>query len=219
MSEELLAFLPCETPSAWVDAALADLDTLLIDHANCEKKAAATAMHLLYRHVDKSDLLVTMARLAREELLHFQQVVNLLDERGVVYRRLSPSRYAAGLREHIRHEEQGGLLDILLIGALVEARSCERFARLVPALDDGLARFYKGLVRSESRHFRDYLELARRYGGDRVESRLGFLRDVERELVLSTDSELRFHSGVPQPGQGGSAQRKPRVISRQPTHP
>lgn len=197
MTDELLAFLRCETPPAWVDAALANLDTLLIDHANCEKKAAATAMHLLYRHVDKSDLLVTMARLAREELMHFQQVVALLDEREIVYRRLSPSRYAAGLREHICHQEQGGLVDILVIGALVEARSCERFALLVPALDDGLARFYRGLVRSESRHFKDYLALAQRYGGSELQNRLDFFLGVERDLVLSGDSELRFHSGVP----------------------
>ena len=197
MSAEVLEFLPCETPDSWVDAALANLDTLLIDHANCEKKAAATAMNLIHRHVDKPDLLLKMARLAREELLHFQQVVEVMAERDIDYRRLGPSRYAGGLRQHIDYDQQGGLIDILIIGALVEARSCERFSKLVPHLDERLARFYRGLVKSESRHFHDYLDLARKYSTDDVQSRLDYFSAIERDLVLSEDRQLRFHSGVP----------------------
>jgi tRNA-(ms[2]io[6]A)-hydroxylase len=195
--DEVLEFLPCETPESWLQAALANLDVLLIDHANCEKKAAATAMSLLYRHIDKADLLVLMARLAREELLHFQQVVDVMAERGINYRRLGPSRYAGSLRQHIDHEQQGGLVDILVIGALVEARSCERFCKLAPHLDERLGKFYRGLIRSESRHFRDYLDLARKYAESDLQQRLDYFSALERDLVLSKDTQLRFHSGVP----------------------
>lgn len=197
MSADILEFLPCETPNAWVEAALTSLDVLLIDHANCEKKAAATAMNLIHRHVDKTDLLSIMARLAREELLHFQQVVDVMAERDIEYRRLGPSRYAGGLRKHIDYTQQGGLIDTLIIGALVEARSCERFSKLVPHLDERLAKFYRGLVRSESRHFHDYLELARKYSEVELQPRVDYFSDIERDLVLSEDTQLRFHSGVP----------------------
>lgn len=197
MGTSVLEFLPCETPDSWVVAALADLDTLLIDHANCEKKAAATAMNLIHRHVDKPDLLSAMARLAREELLHFQQVVDVMAERSISYRRLGPSRYAGGLRQHIDYDDQGGLVDILVIGALVEARSCERFGKLVPHLDDRLARFYRGLVKSESRHFHDYLALAEKYAESGLREKLEYFSNIERDLVLTEDRQLRFHSGVP----------------------
>lgn len=197
MNPEILAFLPCETPEPWVEAALANLDMLLIDHANCEKKAAATAMNLLHRHVDKPELLTIMSRLAREELLHFQQVVDILRERGVEYRRLGPSRYAGSLRQYIDYEQQGGLIDILIIGALVEARSCERFEKLASRLDGKLARFYRGLVKAESRHFHEYLQLAERYAETGLPPRLQYFSLIESDLILSEDRQLRFHSGVP----------------------
>ena len=203
MTAEVLEFLPCETPDSWLAAALENLDVLLIDHANCEKKAAATAMNLLYRHVDKPDLLTLMSRLAREELLHFQQVVDVMLERGIEYRRLGPSRYAGKLRQHIDYRQQGGLIDILIIGALVEARSCERFDKLVPHLDEKLAKLYRGLVRSESRHFHDYLKLAQKYSVSDLQPRLYYFFEVERDLVLSADRQLRFHSGVPGPKFSG----------------
>ena len=137
-------------------------------------------------------------------LLHFQQVLDIMTERGIEYRRLGPSRYAGSLRQHIDHKQQGGLIDILLIGALVEARSCERFEKLVPHLDERLARFYRGLLRSESRHFHDYLTLAEKYAETDLAPRLDFLRSIERDLILSEDSQLRFHSGVP----SGSCQKR-----------
>lgn len=162
LPEGLLAFLHCPTPDAWVDWALDNPELLLIDHAQCEKKAASTAMSLLYRYVDRPLLLTKMCQLAREELLHFEQVVTLMEQRGIVYRHLSASRYAEGLRRHVRGEEPQRLVDILIVGALIEARSCERFARLIPQLDDELAKFYRSLVKSEGRHYEDYLMLARR---------------------------------------------------------
>ena len=189
-------FLLCETPPAWVEAALEQQEALLIDHANCEKKAAATAMRLMYRYTDNAQLLSKMSQLAREELLHFQQVVELMAARQIRYQQIAPSRYAAGLRQHISHPEQLALIDTLVIGAYIEARSCERFALLVPVLDAELGKFYRSLLRSEARHFQDYLELARATEHPAVEERIRFFGDVERELVLSPDSQFRFHSGV-----------------------
>ncbi len=197
MTVEISNFLPCETPDSWLKAALANLDLLLIDHANCEKKAAATAMNLLHRHIDKPDLLNLMSRLAREELLHFQQVVDVMTERGIRYRRLGPSRYAGSLRQHIDYQKQDGLIDTLIIGALVEARSCERFRKLAPHLEEHLGKLYRGLVKSESRHFQDYLNLAHAYAESDLQQRVDYFSKLERDLILSTDNQLRFHSGIP----------------------
>ncbi|MDN3556327.1 tRNA-(ms[2]io[6]A)-hydroxylase [Halomonas maura] len=193
----LLDFLPCATPDAWVAWALANPELLLIDHAQCEKKAAATAMSLIHRYVDHSLLLSKMCQLAREELLHFEQVITLMETRGIVYRQIAASRYAEGLRRHVRGEEPQRLVDILLIGALIEARSCERFARLIPHLDAELAKFYRGLVKSEGRHYEDYLMLARQLAPEALDARLAFLAEREAELITMPDTAFRFHSGVP----------------------
>ncbi len=190
-------FLPCATPDAWLQEALLHQDILLIDHANCEKKAAATAMHLMYRHTGKPDLLRKMSQLAREELLHFQQVVEIMEERGINYVRLSPSRYAAGLREFIAKEERQQLIDTLIVGAFIEARSCERFARLAPLLDSELQKFYNSLLKSEARHFEDYLSLAREYSGSDIGPKLELIAAEEYRLVTEADSQFRFHSGPP----------------------
>ncbi|MEK9766438.1 MAG: tRNA isopentenyl-2-thiomethyl-A-37 hydroxylase MiaE [Thalassolituus sp.] len=194
---EINAFLLCQTPQAWVDVALTEQEILLIDHANCEKKAASTAMNLLYRYIDRDDLLKKMSQLAREELLHFEQVVNIMNDRGIQYRHVSSSRYASGMREHVRKGGVDELVDVLICGALIEARSCERFACLVPHLDEVLAKFYRSLLRSEGRHYQDYLSLARQYAGEDIQWRINEFRALERELILSPDPEFRFHSGVP----------------------
>lgn len=198
---ELRDFLSCETPDAWLDAALAHPDLLLIDHAQCEKKAASTAMSLMYRYVDRPLLLTKMSQLAREELLHFEQVIRVMESRGIEYRHLSASRYADGLRRHVRREDPQRLVDILIIGAYIEARSCERFARLIPHLDAELAKFYRSLVKSEGRHYEDYLMLARRYAAEAndtsVEARIVFFAECERQLICEPDETFRFHSGVP----------------------
>ncbi len=153
------AFLPCRTPRAWVDWALDNPELLLIDHANCEKKAASTALNLMYRYVEHHTLLNKLSRLAREELRHFEQVIALMKKRNVVYTQISAARYAGELRKGIRKAEPGRLVDTLVIGAIIEARSCERFAALAPELDEELAEFYTSLLKSESRHFMDYLKL------------------------------------------------------------
>lgn len=197
-------FVGCATPAAWLDAAVANLDLLLIDHANCEKKAASTALNLLFRYVDKPELLAMLSQLAREELLHFEQVVEIMQQRGIAYRQITAARYAAELRRHVRADEPGKLVDVLIIGAFIEARSCERFAALAPRLDDELARYYRFLLRSEERHYADYLEMARMYANARdgdaaaaFAQRVEYFRAVERALVESPDTEFRFHSGVP----------------------
>jgi len=191
------AFLPCPTPDRWIEAALEHPEILLIDHANCEKKAANTALNLMFRYIDRLDLLKKMSRLAREELRHFEQVLDFITRRNVRYVHLTPSRYAQGLRAGLRKQEPGRLVDLLIIGALIEARSCERFEKLAPHLDDELADFYRSLLRSESRHFRDYLNLARDYAEEPIEERIAFFSKREAELINEPDDEFRFHSGPP----------------------
>lgn len=195
--DELIEFLPCRTPQAWLDWAMDNQELLLIDHANCEKKAASNAMTLMYRYVSHPDLLTKMSQLAREELLHFEQVVGIMAERGITYQRIGPARYAGALREHMRTCRDGALIDGLIVGAVVEARSCERFAALVPLLDEQLAKFYRSLLRSEARHFRDYLTLAQQYASEEISERVQFFLSLEKTLIESEDSEFRFHSGVP----------------------
>ena len=190
-------FLPCATPSAWVDWALQHPDILLIDHAHCEKKAASTAINLMFRYVDRPELLDTLSQLAREELLHFEQVVQLMRKRGVQYDHMTPARYAKGLRLSIRTSEPGRLVDTMIVGALIEARSCERFAALAPHVDAELGRYYRYLLKSESRHFEDYLKLAEQYAGEPIEERVDFFKALEQDLIESPDEEFRFHSGVP----------------------
>ena len=190
-------FLACKTPKAWVEAALENQDLLLIDHANCEKKAAATAMNLMYRYVDRTELLQKMSQLAREELLHFEQVVKIMQSKDVEYSHLGPSRYASALREYIRTHEPAKLIDTLIVGAFVEARSCERFAMLAPSLDDDLQKFYTSLLRSEARHFEDYLALAELYAEEDISERVAFFAEKEAALIDNQDNEFRFHSGSP----------------------
>lgn len=195
--EPVRAFLACPTPSRWVEAAVQDLPLLLQDHANCEKKAASTAMNLLFRYSERSELQLLLSQLVREEMLHYEQVLEIMSRRGIPYRPVSAARYAGGLREHARHDEPGRLVDILIIGAFVEARSCERFEALAPHLDEELARFYTFLLRSEARHFEYYLELAEKYSPVPIAERIAFFREVERDLIERPDPDTRFHSGPP----------------------
>lgn len=190
-------FLLCRTPQAWIDRALKEPMILLIDHANCEKKAASTALGLMYRYIDKHDLLQKLSRLAREELRHFEQVIALMKKRGIPYQALTASRYASGLHEHARKHDPGKLVDTLIMGAIIEARSCERFAALAPHLDSVLQKFYWSLLQSESRHFTDYLTLAERYAEEDISGRIRFFLEQDRLLIESIDEEFRFHSGIP----------------------
>lgn len=191
------AFLRCETPSAWVASALDNQALLLLDHANCEKKAASTALTLMYRYVGDFDMMHKMSRLAREELRHYEQVMALMQKRGISYDQITPCRYASELRKPVRTHEPGRYIDTLIVGAIIEARSCERFAKLAPHLDDELRDFYQSLLKSESRHYEDYLKLARKVaGGKDISDRLDVFLNLEKELIESPDTEFRFHSGV-----------------------
>ena len=165
--DEILVFLGEPTPAAWVGAARQALPVLAVDHANCEKKAAATAMSLMNRYPGRYRLVQSMSRLAREELRHFEQVTRLMRQADIPWRTVSASRYAAGLREQVAKDEPDRLVDLLVAGAFIEARSCERFALLAPHVPPPFDDFYRGLLASERRHFVHYLELAREYGTDR----------------------------------------------------
>jgi|TARA_B100000519_G_scaffold201793_1_gene218346 tRNA-(ms[2]io[6]A)-hydroxylase len=193
--QEIHNFLPCRTPQQWIENALANQDLMLIDHAHCEKKAASTALSLMYRYVDNTDLLNKMSRLAREELRHFEQVLAIMKKRGVDYCHLTPARYAAGLRQEVRSEDPGRLVDVLIVGAIIEARSCERFAALAPFLDEKLADFYTSLLKSEARHYQDYLTLAEQAAGEPIAARAEDFLALERALIEDPDQEFRFHSG------------------------
>ena len=193
--QEIHDFLPCRTPKQWIDNALANQDLMLIDHAHCEKKAASTALSLMYRYVENTELLNKMSRLAREELRHFEQVLAIMTKRGVDYRHLTPARYAAGLRQQVRQDDPGRLVDVLIVGAIIEARSCERFAALAPFLDDRLADFYTSLLKSEARHYQDYLKLAEQAAGGPIDARVSEFLATEKELIEAPDTEFRFHSG------------------------
>lgn len=190
-------FLLCETPDQWIQTALKNQPLLLLDHANCEKKAASTAINLMFRYVGDFDMMHKMSRLAREELRHYEQVMQIMEKRGVAYEQITPGRYAGELRKPVRTHEPGRYIDTLIIGAIIEARSCERFAKLAPFLDDELKEFYLSLLKSESRHYEDYLKLAKRAAeGKDISDRIQLFLSVERELIQSKDDEFRFHSGV-----------------------
>lgn len=209
----VLGFLRCRTPAAWLDHAVSHRQALLHDHASLELKAAQQAQTLIRRYgaveqrgshalgdTLRARLMSKMSRLAREELRHFEQVLALLAARGETYSAVSASRYASGLHALGRNGGIGELIDALLIGAIIEARSCERFSSLVPLLervDSELASFYASLLKSEARHFEDYLELAYALDRDDAVRRLHELLARDAELILAADAELRFHSGVP----------------------
>ncbi len=195
---DVLAFLGCRTPKLWLTAALADLPTIIQDHANCEKKAAGTAMNLIFRYMSHTELQLKLAQLIREEMLHYEQVMGLMAERGQVWQHIPAGRYAASMLKHKRTFEPAAMVDVLIIGAFIEARSCERFAALADVVDDErLAKYYRYLLKSESRHFEDYLALARSISEEDITDRVNFFRDVENDLITTPDNELRFHSGVP----------------------
>ena len=205
LMQPVIAFLGCETPQAWLDEALKNLDILMQDHANCEKKAAGTAMNLMFRYSFFTDLQVKLAQLVREEMLHYEQVLEFMAKRGQAWQGLSAGRYAGGLRKEIRTYEPEALIDVLVIGAFVEARSCERFYALAPLVDEELGKYYRYLLKSESRHYEDYLALALdvaktaklKNPEEDIQGRIQHIREVEKNLIMSPDDLFRFHSGVP----------------------
>lgn len=197
MNDLLLAV----TPASWFEAAATHLDELLLDHANCEKKAASTALSLIFAYPEDSVACAAFARLAREELRHFEQVDRLRREQGIAFRRLQPSRYAETLRRLLRSEEPARRLDLMILGAFIEARSYERFAGLLAILPAPVAALYGQLMESEARHRNLYLrwaaELAGSDNGAELERRVREFGAREAELVTAPDPQFRFHSGPP----------------------
>ena len=189
------AILDAPTPPAWVEEALAHLPELLQDHANCEKKAASTALALMFAYPDDRALATALSRLAREELRHFEQVTRAMATLGVPYVRQSPGRYAQRLRGVLATSDPGRKLDLLLSGALIEARSAERFGLLAPRLPPPLARLYADLAGAEARHYTLYLGFARDAAPQQWATRLAALARHEAELATEPDVTLRFHSG------------------------
>lgn len=192
-------FLHCETPDSWVNTAVLPENRalLLVDHANCEKKAASTAITLMYRYVGDFDMMNKMSRLAREELRHYEQVMAIMQARGIAYEQITPCRYASELRKPVRTHEPARFVDTLIVGAIIEARSCERFAKIAPHLDEELQKFYLSLLKSESRHYEDYLYLAKQAAGNEdISDRITVFLALEKQLIESADTEFRFHSGI-----------------------
>ena len=193
----LMAFLPCRTPQAWIDEALKQEEVLLLNHCYLEQCAARNALNLMFRCPEKPELLSKMSKLAREELRHFEKVHELLVRRGYSYRMMKPSRYAGLLNAEVRPQDPGKLVDQLIVGAYIEARSCERFASLAPHMDEEIADFFRSLLKSEARHFKDYLTLAEQYAGKPIDDRVAHFAAIERNAIESPDLQFRFHSGVP----------------------
>lgn len=188
--------LASSTPPEWAQRALASQDELLIDHAHCEKKAAGTALGLVFRYPQHAGLAAPLSRLAREELVHFEQVLERLAARGVCFRPLRPSPYAGRLRAASRSSEPGRLCDALLCSALIEARSCERFGLLADAAQDpSLRDFYAGLLAAEARHHGVYLALAAQLEPEaRVRARLAELALHESRVLAETPPQARLHA-------------------------
>ncbi|EXU75492.1 tRNA isopentenyl-2-thiomethyl-A-37 hydroxylase MiaE [Erwinia mallotivora] len=138
-----------------------------------------------------------MVLLIKEELHHFYQVMEIMQERCIPYVKITASRYARGLLAEVTTHEPQTLVDKLICGAYIEARSCERFASLAPYLDNELAAFYISLLRSEARHYQDYLALAAQIAGGDLSHRIRKIGETEARLINDPDNELRFHSGVP----------------------
>ncbi|MDU5501248.1 MAG: tRNA isopentenyl-2-thiomethyl-A-37 hydroxylase MiaE [Enterobacter sp.] len=212
----VLNFLQCPTPQAWIDKARdpANLPLLLTDHMVCELKAAQTALLLVRKYVaDESgaDALLEWLKPYEQftfrdgpepdfialQLHHFWQVREAMLARDIPYVKITASRYAKGMLKEVRTHEPLTLIDKLICGAYIEARSCERFAALAPFLDDDLQKFYLSLLRSEARHYQDYLTLARQVSDDDISPRIKLFGEIEATLISTPDNEFRFHSGVP----------------------
>ncbi|HYB63803.1 MAG TPA: tRNA isopentenyl-2-thiomethyl-A-37 hydroxylase MiaE [Steroidobacteraceae bacterium] len=191
------SILGAPTPHAWTLAAAARLPELLVDHANCEKKAASSAMALIFAYPEDTALVLALSRLAREELRHFEQVHRAMRELGIAVVRQRPGRYAHELRRALRTTHPERKLDLLLAAALIEARSAERFALLAQRLPAPLTALYRELADSERRHFELYLEFARERAPSEWRVRLAELSVREAQLATAPDTELRFHSGPP----------------------
>jgi tRNA 2-(methylsulfanyl)-N6-isopentenyladenosine37 hydroxylase len=216
MSRELdRPLLRAPTPGSWIALAQRSPDLLLIDHANCEKKAASTALSLMFAYAEDLELADKMSRLAREELRHYEQVVKLMRGLGVRPQRLAPGRYAERLRRLVAKTEPQREVDLMICSALIEARSCERFAALSAVIGAPLGELFESLHAAEARHFKLYLDLARRAAARAAidaaatAARIDEFASLEAQLILGRDEVFRFHSGAPSEAPAGTPAHSP----------
>lgn len=188
--------LQSTTGDRWLAQVDAHLDEILIDHGHCEKKAAGTALNLIFHYVEDQELCREMAFIVNEELEHFQMVIDLLNRRGVRFRRLKPSSYGRELNDLVRKQEPQKAVDRLLVAGLIEARSCERFHVLAEHVQDAeLKSFYGGLFESEARHHTTYTRLAKHFASEEVVmARLDELAALEAEIINRGEELPRMHS-------------------------
>jgi tRNA-(ms[2]io[6]A)-hydroxylase len=173
-----------------------NLEEMLLDHAHCEKKAAMCALNLIGRYPDFPDLVETMAEIVEEEMAHFREVLVLMADRGWVYRGSRASKYASKLHANVRSGYEDGFIDRMLVAAMIEARSCERFALLGEHLkDDTLRTFYQSLFESEARHYATYVKLAMAHFEEAaVRERLDEMLDIEAAIVAESDAAPKLHA-------------------------
>ena len=189
--------LTLKTNRSWGSWAASHLDEILVDHAHCEKKAAGTAMNLLFRYPHVRVLQEPLAALAREELEHFEIVLRELDRKKIDFVPQKPSPYGQKVHRVIRDEEPAKLRDTLLCCAVIEARSCERLSLLSEELEDlGLRELYKDLLAAEARHHRIYVELAREVSSAGFEDRLLEICSHESNVISRAQNLPRLHSGA-----------------------
>jgi tRNA-(ms[2]io[6]A)-hydroxylase len=180
----------------WLRQVDLHFDQILVDHAHCEKKAAGTALNLIFHYIEDEELCREMATIVNEELEHFQMVVDLLKRRGIRLRRLKPSQYGRRLNDLVRRQEPQRAVDRLLIAGLIEARSCERFQLLAEHVTDiEIAAFYRGLFESEARHHATYTRLAMHFAPEAdILTRLDELARQEAAIIDVGEELPRMHS-------------------------
>ena len=184
------------TKSAWIEQVIANLDTILLDHSHCERKAAGVAINMMFRYPAHQKLVRQLTAIAQEELEHFEQVNQWLEKRHIPLAPLNSPPYFSRLKSQIRHSEPDRLIDSLLISAIIEARSHERLGLIGENCPEPeLAKFYRGLMASEARHYGIYWVLAEHYS-DRitVEHRLAELGEYESSILATLHHEPRVHS-------------------------
>jgi len=188
--------LQCDTPARWLAQVDSDLPSILIDHAHCEKKAACTALNLIFAYVEDTELCRDMSEIVNEELEHFHMVLDLLGRRGIRFRRLKPSTYGRELNDLVRKQEPQRAVDRLLVAGIIEARSCERFHVLANHINDPeLAEFYRSLFESEARHHTTYTRLAKHFAPEAdVMTRLDELAAAEAAIITRGEKLPRMHS-------------------------
>lgn len=197
--------LASETPAHWGRWAVDNIDPILLDHAHCERKAASNAINLIFRYTDHANLMAPLSALAREELEHFEEVLQHLARRGVTFERQFPSDYAGQLMKACRTDEPLRLLDTLLCASLIEARSCDRMQHVhralqTAAVDPALTELYGGLLQCEARHHATYVDLARAEGivpEAELRERLAELAAREATVMTTLPIEPRLHSRAP----------------------